>query len=383
MPHFERRRLPWIAAGIAVLVAVTVLGIVHARTHRAPGTTTAGDSSHPASAPSSTAAPPARQLPVGITFGGTLFGAAHAKLAAALDDVVTLHMSWIRVDFSWAALQPKSASSYDWRPMDAIVDAAQARHLHVLGLLTYTPKWARAAGCTTFVCPPRDDAQFAHFAAAVVDRYRGKVSSYQIWNEPNIDLFWRHPDAVAYGRLLTTTVSAMRKSVAQLRILFGGLAFTSTAGSDISPTRFLVDACANRTCDVDAIGYDPFTYPSLPSAPSANAWPLISDSTGFPAALARAGLAGKPIWITEFGAPTDFPGSTDPRTVSERQQAAIVVDGLRLAQQNAGAVGAYFIDTWRDAKQAGTTRDHFGVERYDGTHKPAFGALENALVQSR
>lgn len=380
MPHSERRRVLWIALAIVVAIAIVVLGIVHARTRPTPRSepTTSTVNSSPV-APSTTAEPPDVNLPTGITFGGELFGGSRTKVDDALDDVVTLHMSWIRLDFSWASVQPHSASSYEWNSLDAIVDSARAHHLHVLGLLSYTPRWARATGCHEFVCPPRSDAQFARFAAAVVDRYRDEVSTYQIWNEPNIDLFWRHPDAHAYGQLLATTVSAIRKIDAKLRILFGGLAFTSTSGADISPTQFLDDACAGRTCDVDAIGYDPFTYPVLPSRSPSNAWQLMTSSTGFPMALARAGLAGKKIWITEFGAPTGYPHSTDKRTVSEQQQADIVVDGLRLAREKSAVVGAYFVDTWRDTKRAGTARDHFGIERYDGTHKAAFAALARAL----
>lgn len=380
----QHRRPPWrwLVPAVLVLAVVVVLGVVHARSRHDPHAvaTTGSESPRPTT---STPAPPAATVPVGLTFGGSLFNLSRTRVDQALDDVVALHMTWIRVDMSWASLQPRSSTAFDWAPMDAIVASARAHHLHVLGLLTYTPRWARAPGCTAFVCPPRHAGDFARFAAAVVSRYRDDVTTYQIWNEPNISLFWRHPDPAAYGQLLSTTVTAMRRADATLHILFGGLAFTNTSAGDIAPTRFAVDACAGRTCDVDAIGYDPFTYPALPSATAQppNAWQLMADgsSSGIRSALARAGLGGLKIWVTEFGAPTDFPGSSGSRAVSEKQQAAIVTDGLRLARAGSAYVGAFFVDTWRDAKQRGAARDHFGIERYDGTHKPAFGALAAAL----
>jgi hypothetical protein len=391
VPNSERRRrLPLIVAAVAVLAAVTTVGIVHARTHTtkpstSPPSQTRVSPSTPASSGRTSASPPpsAAAIPVGITFGGQLFGASRAHIDEAMHDVVSLHMGWVRVDFSWASVQPRSAGAYDWAPLDAIVDAARAHHLRVLGLLTYTPPWARASGCASFVCPPRSDAEFARFAAAAAQRYAGRVGTYQIWNEPNIPLFWPDPDPRAYGHLLTSAVTAMRKVDRGLRILFGGLAFTTDTGSDIAPAQFLLDACRGSTCDVDAVGYDPFTYPGRPSKRTQppNAWQLITapGPDGISAAMGQVGLQDKKIWITEFGAPTDYPGSSDARTVTEQQQAAIIVDGLHLAQSESAQIAAYLVDTWRDAKAAGATRDHFGIERSDGTHKPAFAALASAL----
>ena len=387
MPHSDRRRrLTWLAAAALVLAAVVVLGVIHGRTRADPDSSSSA-APPSASAPrvSSSTPAPKPELPVGITFGGALFNLSRARVDDALDDVVALHMTWIRVDFSWAALEPRSAHAYEWHPMDAIVSSARAHHLHVLGLLTYTPPWARAPGCSSFTCPPRTAADFARFAATVVGRYRDDVTTYQIWNEPNIELFWRGPDPDEYGTLLDATVSAMRKVDPALHILFGGLAFASTSGGDVAPARFLVETCAHHTCDVDAVGYDPFTYPSLPSRVTQppNAWQLITDSgaSGLRTALARAGLGDLAIWVTEFGAPTDYPGPADPRTVSDTTQADIVVDGLRLARAANSEVGGYFVDTWRDAKPRGSSRDHFGLLRFDGTRKPAFTALARELAR--
>ncbi len=56
------------------------------------------------------------------------------------------------------------------------------------------------------------------------------------------------------------------------------------------------------------------------------------------------------------------------------------MDGLRLARAGDGVVGAYFVNTWRDARSGGSARDHFGLVRHDGTRKPAFAALAGALA---
>ncbi len=134
MPSSERRHRPphwgWIATAIVVIAAVVVLGVVHARSRSDPrpsGSSTT--TSAPAPVSSSPTPPPKSALPVGITFGGALFDLTRAQVDDALDDVVALHMTWIRVDFSWAAVQPRSSEyvrvgarwTRSWRPPVRII----------------------------------------------------------------------------------------------------------------------------------------------------------------------------------------------------------------------------------------------------------------------
>jgi hypothetical protein len=390
-----QRRRNWIIGGLlaAVIVAAVAVGVGSLATrHRgAPATTGMPTYTVPpngatgATAPS-TDTPSATSAPLGVTFGNDLFGSSTAAIDRAMGEVVSLHMTWIRIDLGWNSLQPKSATSFDWAPMDRILASARRHHLQVLGLLTYTPAWARATGCDTFVCPPRSSAQFARFAAAVARRYeRGGLTNYQLWNEPNITEFWSHPDPVAYRNLLDATVKAVHAVQPAARFAFGGLAFTSTQDGNIDAAHFLVQSCAGHSCPVVAVGYDPFTYPQLPShlADPLNAWQAMIDpkagTSEVRAAVATAGLKVR-IWVTEFGAPTDYPGSSGGRTVSEAEQSRIVVDGLRLARAEPSVVGGFFVDTLQDSATRGTSRNHFGLIRSDGVRKPAFAALAKAVA---
>lgn len=378
MTPIRVRRLRTVTVVAAILVAaVAVLAVLAVARHRSDD-----HASGPATTGRTTvAATPADTFPVGITFGGALTGLPRARVDAALADVVALHMTWIRIDLSWAALQPSSPDRFAWSATDGIVASARRHGLHVLGLLTYTPPWARAPGCGSFVCPPRSPAAFSRFAAAVVHRYASQgVTSYQLWNEPNLTVFWRDPDPRAYGTMLRAAVSAMRAAQRGLRILFGGLAQVATDAGNIDPGRFLSRACP---CPVDAVGFDPYTYPALPGdlRTPLNAWQLMTNPAASGYGIRAALPAGLRIWVTQFGAPTAYRGGTDPRLVSDARQAAILTDGLRLARQPGTVVAAYFVNTWRDTSGAGGTRDHFGIERADGTRKPAFAALQRALAR--
>lgn len=324
-------------------------------------------------------------IPVGLSYGNRLLSLSDTDLAAALDDAVTLHTPWIRVDLSWADMQPDSAGDHRWASTDRLVAAAGDRGLKVLGIVTYTPPWARAAGCTTFACPPADGRQFARFAHDVAERYAGRISAYEIWNEPNLALFWTDPDPAAYGRLLDLTIPAIRTADDEATVILGGLAALPTGDRSIDAADFIRGACGSRDCSVDAVAYHPYTFPRLASAEGdpPTAWArMLSDrpgSNGIRTAMAEVGLSDRRIWVTEYGAPTigDRPGDDH---VSEAQQSAILRDALRSAEQDSGIIGAFFWYTWKDYDSYGSNEDGFGLRRTDGTAKPAFFALARALA---
>ena len=55
------------------------------------------------------------------------------------------------------------------------------------------------------------------FCAAVAERYQGRVSAYQIWNEPNLSREWgdQIPDAARYVELLAVCSGAIRQRPTQ------------------------------------------------------------------------------------------------------------------------------------------------------------------------
>src|SRR6266496_540799 len=132
---------------------------------------------------------------VGIATSATLLHMNDRDLNARLHDIISLGATWIRVDFSWAAIQPNGPHDYRWTMYDRVVQAATARHLKVLAVLGYTPPWARDSRCASAVrdeneatkCSPRSAQEFGHFAAMASFRYRHQsIRAWEIWNEPNL-----------------------------------------------------------------------------------------------------------------------------------------------------------------------------------------------------
>lgn len=130
---------------------------------------------------------------------------------------------WLRQEFPWADLEISAKGNFEdcrngpclsaWDKYDQIVGLAEAHDLELLVRLSSPPDWSRAAGgARGAFAPPDDFTDFADFAAAVAQRYRGRLRYYQIWNEPNGNDEWGYQpvDPEAYTRLLCTTYQRLK-----------------------------------------------------------------------------------------------------------------------------------------------------------------------------
>lgn len=117
-------------------------------------------------------------------------------------------IEWVRADLSWSHAEPQRGR-YDFRIFDAIVDGMAAHGIRTLFILDY----GNALYDGGF--PPTSAearAAYAAFAAAAVRHFRGRVTLWEIWNEPNVPRFWvGEPDPAAYVALAREAVPAMRR----------------------------------------------------------------------------------------------------------------------------------------------------------------------------
>ena len=96
---------------------------------------------------------------------------------------------------SWGAMEP-AKGQFDWHSLDTWVAQAESHHVQLDYVFVNTPQWAstrpneacigKKLGCAA---PPNLD-DWAEFVTALATRYRGKISSYELWNEPNGSGFW-------------------------------------------------------------------------------------------------------------------------------------------------------------------------------------------------
>jgi hypothetical protein len=124
----------------------------------------------------------------------------------------------------------------DFRSLDALVGAAARKRLPLLPVLLGAPAWA-ADDDTRPILIPRDPADFARFADAMVDRYgpagsfwvehpkvrRFPVRRWQVWNEVSNSWYWDKSWATAYPPLLRAGYDAIKAADPTARVFMSGL----------------------------------------------------------------------------------------------------------------------------------------------------------------
>jgi hypothetical protein len=319
----------------------------------------------------------------GIAAGGGLHTLRRRDLARYLDGVRAARAGWIRLDINWDVIQRHGARRYDWARFDTVVAAARRRGLAVLGVIAYTPPWARPAG-TTAMYPPAHVESYARFAGVAVRHFsRAGVRAYEIWNEPNVARFWRPaPDVVRYTHMLRRAYAAIKSADPGATVVSGGLAPHGRYGQNdretINPLSFLEWMYANGAKgSLDAVGWHPYAFPHDLTFAVWSAWSQMAATT--PSALSIMGAFGdgrRKLWATEFGAPTGVTGFA----VSEAAQAQLVTDAFA-ALCAAPWAGPAFLYSYRDDGTDPADVEHsLGIVRRDWSAKPAFHAYRAAAT---
>jgi len=310
-----------------------------------------------------------RSARAGFAEGSGLLYRSNRALAHELDGIAATGARWLRVDVDWDLVE-HDRHELVWQPIDRVVAAARRRGLDVLGLLTYTPPWARPPG-TSNKHPPTDVDDFARFAREAAARYGSKgVAAWEIWNEPNSAGFWEPAaDPRAYAALLTAAARAIRTVDPSSTIVSGGLAPSADGDGSVSPSRFLTGIYdAGARASFDAVGHHPYHYPASPLTPTAD--PNDNAFGGVVPQLRQImvarGDAGKRIWGTESGAPTT--GSRAPQSLAAHVRASFT------AWNSWDYTGPLFWYSYRDAGAGPDPEDHFGIVR--ATLEPKGDALQ-------
>jgi polysaccharide biosynthesis protein PslG len=300
-----------------------------------------------------------------------------------LDSMVAAGARWIRFDVKWEVIQYRGPGSYDFARYDELVGAARARGLQVLGTLAYAPRWARSASCAdSFFCEPRDANEYASWAAETVAHFRGRISHWEIWNEPNIEIFWRpKPNAGRYTALLRPAYGRIKAADPSAVVLAGATSPAPNDGTRIDEVTFLQQVyAAGGAGYFDAWSHHPYTHPGPPGNvhPDSAWYQIYGARPNIRGVMAANGDGSKKVWGTEHGPPT----AGAPGAVSEAIQAQHVTDAYRLWRSYDWA-GPLFWYSGRDVAAPGESGEawrYHGLLRRDFTRKPAWAAYRAAAA---
>jgi GH35 family endo-1,4-beta-xylanase len=234
-----------------------------------------------------------------------------------------LNVRWLRVNIPWASVvgsktaRARSKPSdvrYDFTSYDTLINAANQNGVQLeLGITGSAPAYATG---NKRVGPYKPNAKLSReFVEAVVNHFKGSVSRYSIWNEPN-HTGWLAPlksQASLYRSLYTTGYSAIKSIDPSAEVLIGETApYASNKRVAQPPLTFL--RALTKSGSLKADGYAHHPYDLLGHAPNYK-FPgkdnvtigTLSRLTSFLNSLASRNKLetpdGRPLnlYLTEFG----------------------------------------------------------------------------------
>lgn len=228
----------------------------------------------PVEAPAETAsvAPVINTAPVTMTspdYGMQVFLFWKAEIADRdLKLVEDAGFRWVKQEFAWREIEGAGKGIYDWSRTDRIMDQIDAHGLKVIVRLGVQPQWA--GGGFPEIGPPNNLQDFADFAKAVAERYKGRIDAYQVWNEPNLAREWgnRPPNAAEYTEMLRVTYQAIKGVDPFPIIISAGMAPTTRNDDVARPDLYFIQEMydAGASAYFDALGAHGPGYASPPEA---------------------------------------------------------------------------------------------------------------------
>lgn len=356
----------------------------------------------------------------------------------AMEETKALGVDMVRSFISWRRVSPKpdqrtlpdgfdvsdpNSPGYDWKIYDDLVERARRHGLRVfLTLAPAIPNWAsdEPRRCPHLVGGYRNlgrscmwkpnKSVFGEFAEAVARRYRGKVSLYSIWNEPNLEHYlYPQLQRTRYGMV---DVAARRyrelwwegwKGIAAIdrpmrnRVLFGETAAISSPmdtlyaalcldqrGQPFRGRLRVLQGCVRpRKLPIAGIAHHPynnhatgtvfsrsFTLDSLPVAYVSRLGRLMSRA----AQLGRI-PRGKGIYLTEFGFQTNPPDRTEGLGLGRHATAINEAERLWFSDPRVRSVAQFELYDVPRREEYNT-----GLRRFSGAAKPALRAFRMPIV---
>ncbi|WP_197040213.1 Ig-like domain-containing protein [Mycobacterium sp. URHB0044] len=300
---------------------------------------------------------------------------SQAEIDTALDALQSVGVTDIRVLVPWAAVEPVQGWA-DWSAVDRVINSAAARNIKVLGVLNSTPTWAAVPNTYPLAGMPSDNAQFAAFAGLAAARYKGKVTAWEVWNEPNAVMFWQPgPNAAQYTALLKAAYPAIKAADPDAVVVAAAVGATlDWFGLTVNPVRFVSEMYdAGAAGYFDALSFHPYQYTTPFTQGGIYYDSPLTQVNRIHDLMVANGDGYKKIWATEYGEPSSAAGDAN--------QAAYLGDFLR-GWRTLSFAGPAFIHTLVDRADADPAEASFGLFYPDWTPKPAASTVEAVIAEN-
>ena len=284
---------------------------------------------------------------------------------------------------------------YNWMYIDDVYDYLLSIGVKPFVELGFMPKALASRPQTIFwwqgnVTPPNDYAKWDALITALVKHWTARYGAdevktwrFEVWNEPNLSLFWRPaPDANdtvrrdAYFKLYEHTARDVKGVNSDY--LVGG-----PAGAGPAWTKQFIDCCQQKRVGLDFISFHSYGLGGGPSGldPYGNRLLYLNSNVHFVADTAnsqfpiieQSSKPKLPIYITEWSA------SYSPRDPIHDSyfSAPFILEQLRHTE-NLGAMSYWtFTDVFEENGPVPRPfHGGFGLINFQGIRKPAFWAYD-------
>ena len=129
------------------------------------------------------------------------------------------------------------------------------------------------------------------YVRQMATRYRGRVKTWEVWNEQNIEGFWPQPDPTNYVKVLQAAYGEIKAADPAAQVAVGGY-----AGVPFDYIEAVYKAGGGAFFDI--MNVHPYCHPGDPEAS------LTHRMADLRRLMGKYGDRKKPIWFTEIGWPT-------------------------------------------------------------------------------
>ncbi len=301
--------------------------------------------------------------------------------APHLDRVVDMHFEHIRLDLRWDIVEQTPLENLEqtgnWHIFDASIHAARVRGIKVLGILQAPPGWATTTGHEQGTLTQQGLEHWVKYVRAVVTRYGNELYALEIYNEPNLSMFY-------LGTVDQYVDEYLIPARQQIRALNSNIKITGPSLSNLMSATIKVEDFYKRLGQRQhayqaATGqrfFDIITHHTYNDKSKGvveeftkgrkSCFLFFCKQTRKPLLkiFADAGFSSEPIWLTEFGWNT--------KDVTEQTQGQNLIEALtQLA--SVPRMQAAFVYHLIDESNSGD----YGVLRPDYSPKPAYDRLRD------
>jgi hypothetical protein len=308
-------------------------------------------------------------------------GSAYRRRTLARERAAGVRL--IRQTFHWDRIE-RAPGRYDFSEYDTYVAAVARARLDLLPILFTPPRFRATPGSKRGTYPPERPEDMAALAKRLVRRYgpggefwranpsvpERPIRAWQIWNEPNLPVYWpQGPDPAEYARLLEVVARAVKAEDPKAIVVSAGLSETRQGVPFRNFVTGMFEAGAGEW--LDSFGLHAFARDAPGSVAAAESVRELLDELGSSAS----------IWITEIGWASGGPPS--PFTVGRAGQAVRIRESLRALfrlRKKLRLDGVVYFN-WRDAPIYEGGQDFFGLHTglldSQGNPKPALKSYQD------